>query len=79
MFEERMATEQNGDWLSGSRHSQEAFSQFVITVAKENPFQKKSFISLEKRRISLLVRALYMRMQRRELSIKLGIHLQSYT
>lgn len=44
MFEERMATEQNGDWLSGSRHSQEAFSQFLITVAKENNF----FISEEK-------------------------------
>jgi len=38
MFEERMDAEQNGDWLSGSRDSQEAFSQFVITIAKEKQF-----------------------------------------
>lgn len=36
MFEEALACQPDGNWLSGTRNAQEEFSQFIIDIAKTN-------------------------------------------
>lgn len=36
VFEEAMACQSDGNWLSGTRNAQEEFAQFIIEIAKSN-------------------------------------------